>query len=67
MTFPYKVLLPFMKKCSVAIKLHLNSEQFKKKGERLYHMLKAMYFLTKIWLPNWMILYHTDVDGLHQP
>ena len=30
-----------MKKCSVAIKQHLNS--LKRKGERLYHMLKATY------------------------
>ena len=41
MTFPHKVLLPFMKKCSVAIKQHLNSKQFKKQGRKVVSHAKS--------------------------
>ena len=35
MTFPHKALIPFMRKCSRAIKNHLNYKQYKIQGRRI--------------------------------
>ena len=35
MTFPHRILLPFMRNCSVAIKHHLNCKQFKTQGKKV--------------------------------
>ena len=39
LTFPHRILLPFMRNCSVAIKHHLNCKQFKTQGKQV--ILKA--------------------------
>ena len=40
MTFPHKVLIPFMRKCSRAIKNHLNYKQYKIQGRRIILLTK---------------------------
>ena len=62
MTFPHQALFPFLRKCSIAIKTHLNHKQFLLQGRKVMLSTRHQVLNNKEFLSDFstLVLFHSS-------